>query len=254
MGDPAVTALERRLRGIGDELAFPPTPRLASSVPARLLTERAAMRTRRPFPGIALWTRRRTLVAAVIGLLLIGGAAVAGRLAIGAVGVRIVSGTPTTGPTSTEASLGRAVPLERAAELAGFDPRYPPSLGEPDDVRVALTWGAARVVVLGWRADRSGEAIPGLPWSSVLMELPGEDELALKQVLTGDALVPTSVDGEEALWLAEPHELLLRTPDGGEQRLSVRGHTLVWQHDGITYRLETLLGKGDARALAETTP
>ena len=253
MADPSGTALEGRLRAIAADLAFPPTPPLAASVTSRLLSERAATRSRRPFPGVATWTRRRTVVVTVLGLLLVGGVAVAGRLAIGAVGVRIVERIPAPGPTTTEASFGRSVALDDVPALIGFGPAYPPSLGKPDDVRIAQTWSGARIVVLGWRADDPGDAIPGVPWSTVMMELPGDNELAVKNVLGGGAVEPARVDGSRALWIEGPHELILRGPDG-EHRLAVEANTLIWQRDGITYRLETLLGKPDARGLAETLP
>lgn len=251
MAEPVMT-IERTLRALADEVAFPETPPLAASVTSRLLSERASTPRRRPFPTIALWTRRRALVLAVLGVLLVGGAAVAGRLAIGAVGVRIVP-TPAATPTATEASLGRAVTLDEAADLLGYEPAYPPSFGEPDDVRVARAWSGDGIVVLAWRATGGAEAIPGTPWSALLMQLPGEDELAVKSVLAGDALEPATVDGSDALWIGGAHDLILMTPHG-EQRLRVAANTLVWQAAGITYRLETLLSKPAARTVAASIP
>lgn len=251
MAEPVPQAIERTLRALSDRLAFPETPPLAASVTSRLLVERAVSPARRPFAGIALWTRRRTLVLAVVGLMLIAGAAVAGRLAIGAVGIRVLPAPPTATPTLTEASLGRPVSLDEAAGLLGFEPAYPPSLGTPDDVRVADVWSGERVVVLAWRPPSDEAGIPGTPWRALLMQLPGEDELAFKEVLSGGAVEHARVSGAPALWIAGTHELVLLTPDG-EQRLSVAANTLVWQRDGVTYRLETRLSKPDARALAET--
>lgn len=253
MAEPATQVTERRLRALATEVAYPQTPSLAASVTSRLLNERAARASRRPFPGIALWTRRRVLVFAVFGLLLVSGVAVAGRLAIGAVGVRIVPAPPRSTPTTTEASLGRPVTLEEAADAIGFEPAYPPSLGEPDDVRIAETWSAARVVVLAWRTPAGDDGVPGTPWSTLLMQLPGDDELAFKEVLGGGAVQAAKVDGAEALWIAGAHDLVLLTPEG-EQRLSVAANTLVWQGDGVTYRLETRLSKPGARVLAESIP
>jgi len=254
MAEPAAGIVERELRALGGELAFPETPPLAASVTSRLLSERVASRTPRPFPGVALWTRRRTLALAVAGLLLVGGAAVAGRLAIGAVGVRIVQRSPSVEPSTNEAAFGRPVSLAEATDLLGFVPAYPARLGVPDDVRIAQAWSGTHVVVLAWRpAPGEDRPIPGLPWSTLLMQLPGEDELAIKEVLGGGAVEPAKVNRSEALWIAGAHDLILRTPEG-ERRFLVVSNTLVWQHDGITYRLETGLSKPDARALAETMP
>ena len=250
MGEP-VTRIERQLRTLGPELAFPATPPLVASVTSRLLAERAATPSRRPFPGVALWTRRRALAVAVLGLLLLGGVAVAGRLAIGAIGVRIVQHPSAGGPTATERDLGQAVPLEDVAAMVGFEPAFPPALGEPDDVRVARTWSGARLAILAWRSAERDLAIPGTRWSTLLMQLPGDDELAVKQVLGGGSVEPATVAGADALWIGGPHELILMTPEG-DVRLRIEANTLIWQRGGITYRLETLLDKPDARALAET--
>ncbi len=251
MAEPAEAVIERRLRALTSELAYPETPPLAASVTSRLLSERAASRSRRLFPGAALWTRRRTVALAVAGLLFLGGAAVAGRLAIGAVGIRIVPKASTPPATGTEASLGRASSLAEAADVLGFEPAFPPSLGPPDDVRIARTLAGPRVVVLAWRAGPSDDAIQGTPWTTLLMEVPGHREVAFKEVYANVGIEPTFVGGSEALWIEGPHELVLITPNG-ERHLSVAAHTLVWEHGDVTYRLETLLPQQAARTLAET--
>ena len=55
-----------------------------------------------------------------------------------------------------------------------------------------------------------------------------------------------AVDGNDALWFEEPHEVVLLEPDGTRRTESARlaGHTLIWLDDGTTLRLEGDLSLG----------
>ena len=70
MGDRPMTTeqVASALTGLSSELAYPATPSMRSAVTARLENERAAG-ARPAFPRRALWSRRRVLVLATIGLL-----------------------------------------------------------------------------------------------------------------------------------------------------------------------------------------
>ena len=84
-----------------------------------------------------------------------------------------------------------------------------------------------------------------------MLEIPGDDELVLKTVNRFEDLVTTVVDGRRAGWIPAPHELDLRTKTGS-LTFSVAGNVLIWERDGVTYRLETALGFDAAIALAES--
>ena len=60
-----------------------------------------------------------------------------------------------------------------------------------------------------------------------------------------------SVDGVPAFWIPVPHPVVIETERGTETFLA-RGNVLIWEVEGITYRLETTLGKAGADALAES--
>jgi hypothetical protein len=220
----------------------------------RFLQERPPAR-RPTFPGLALWPRRRVLLLAVAGLiLLLAGTAVAARLAIGAIEIRVIRTPPASTPSAVEsgASLGQRVTLEEAQQTVDFPVVLPAALGPPAEVHVAESVFSSRVVVLVWEADASHPRIEGTPWGTILMELPGSKEpLASKEILAETTLQAVQVGSHDAFWISGPHQLSLLTPQG-EQRFTVTGNVLLWEQDGTTLRLETGLPKAEAVALAES--
>jgi hypothetical protein len=60
-----------------------------------------------------------------------------------------------------------------------------------------------------------------------------------------------SVNGARAFWIPVPHPILIET-ERGTGRCLAYGNVLIWRVNGITYRLETSLGKAEADALAES--
>jgi hypothetical protein len=245
--------LERALIALGSTLEYPPAPPMAPAVTARLLAERAAAR-RPPFPGLALWPRRRVLLLALAGVLLLAGTAVAARLAIGAIEIRVVPtpSVPTPSTVESGVALGERVTLEGARARVGFSVVLPPGLGPPTEVHLAESLFGSRVVVLVWDADASHPPIGGTPWSTILMELPGgKGPLAFKEIVAETTFQAVQVGNADAFWISGPHQLSLLTPDG-ERRFTVTGNVLLWKQDGTTLRLETALPKAEAVALAET--
>lgn len=246
-------ALVAELRSVARRLEFPPTPAIAPTVVARISADAAARRARPPFPGIALWSRRRLIAAIALGLLLLGGAAVAARLAIGAVGVEVIPSLAPTPPAEAPSAFGRPVPIRQVRRAVGFDVVWPAGFGAPDDAFVIRSGsGLGAVAVLAWH-DATGQRIPSTPWDVVLIELPGSAEIATKTVLP-TSIDTVRVDGERAFWITGPHDLGMRGAFGGEV-VRVRGNALIWQGaPGVTYRLESMLTEREAVSLAETMP
>jgi phage gp45-like len=64
-----------------------------------------------------------------------------------------------------------------------------------------------------------------------------------------------SVGGAPGIWLfGRRHAVVFVGADGREYRTvgALAGHTLVWQHGGIAYRLEAELSLPEALELAES--
>ena len=83
--------LKAGLAALSGDLALPVTPAFGEAVTARLTLERAAG-ARPRLPSRALWSRRRVLVLATIGLLAALALAAAARLAIGTIEIRVQPG------------------------------------------------------------------------------------------------------------------------------------------------------------------
>jgi hypothetical protein len=206
------------------------------------------------------------LLLALAGLLAVpqARAAIIDFLQIG--GIRIFTAPPTQMPGTEEGQIqtpqrpGRdaaaPTPLASALDLAGETtlevaqraadfaiglPTYPPDLGAPD--RVFLQKLGGPLIVLVWTA-------PGQP-DRVILSLHefGPDTFAEKYAPT--VIQQTAVNGTPAVWTEGEHLLLFKSGDAGPRQL-VRGHTLIWQRDGITYRLETDRAPEEATRIAES--
>lgn len=249
MREPA--DLERALAGLTPRLAYPPTPAIAPAVVSRLSAARQSG-LRPPLPGLALWPRRRLLVAVAIGVLAILGIAAATRVVIGALEIRTVRMLPPN-PTVTPLpeAVGDSVTLEEAQADVGFRILLPAGSAEPDTVRTLPTPFGDRSVLLAW-TDPSLPPIDGVPWTLVLLELPGDQEYAFKLVAGQGAVRDVEVAGRRGYWLGEPHQLVLETATE-VQTFSVTGNVLVWAAgDRLVLRMETALPLREAIALAET--
>ena len=254
MGDRPKTTeqVASALTVLSSELAYPATPSMRSAVTARLENERAAG-ARPAFPRRALWSRRRVLVLATIGLLAALALAAAARFAIGGIEIRVQPGvTPSASlPPVEPDALGDPVPAEEAFALAGFEPSVP-SGPAPDEVYVVDSPFGDPGLVLAWRPSATYPALPGTDWGLVLLAFQGDDETIIKSVQAFEDVHPARVDGTPGAWIPVPHVLEIDT-ERGFQTFSVRGNVLIWEVDDVTYRLETSLDRAQARALAEST-
>ena len=252
--------LGRSLTALAGDLAWPNTPDVAAAVASTIREEHAAPSL--VAPRLSLPSRRRTLLLVVAGVLALAGVALAARLVfhLGAIGVEIVDGPATSLPstTVTDADLGREVSPAGAARVAGFGPALPDALGPPDrlwvdETEIDLESGElAKRIVSAWEPSEELPTIEGTNTGALLMQFEGEWEVAAEQLFAetdryGDAIV----EGRPAFWTTGPHTLTLVS--GREShRVLVTGNVLIWQDAGYTFRLETMLPRAEAIALAET--
>ncbi|MCT2581688.1 hypothetical protein [Actinophytocola gossypii] len=231
---------EALLRDLAPHLDVPPPPS-GDALTTAVLT-RLDEHTRRPRVLLA------RLAAAVIALLLALGAAMAvspqvraavlDLLRVGA--VQLTHQPPPEASRTVPLPGERTVTLDQARDLADFPLKTPAILGDPHQVRVA-GGTPPRVVTLhheGVRVDQIDGTL---------------DPLFLKFSHTADA-VPTRVGDAYALWLPRPHAVRYLDPDGHphEEPARLAATTLIWQADGITYRVEGDLTRADAVRLAES--
>jgi hypothetical protein len=240
--------LESRLRALGADTRFPPTPDLA-----------AAVRSRLAIPGpqepLVRRHRRRTVAIAIALALLVPAAALAAVpstrhtildwLGLRSVEVRTVPTPPTPGVSAPPGAgdLGDRVTLDQARARLPFTVRVPATLERPEQVYVAAVPPGGRVTFLYPR--RSGR--PRL----LVTEFRGsETRTYLRKFLgPGAHAEPVRVAGAPGAWLTgRPHGFayadrtgIIRTED---TRLA--GNVLLWERGGIVFRLEGRLTKTDA--------
>jgi hypothetical protein len=267
--------LEAALADLGEAIAWPPTPDLAATVGARVQRDPVPLRR----PGQRPLRRALLLAAALV--LALAGAAVAIRLGLDLLDIRtgpIPSATPTavagagaspgSGPSSRPApsptvadpglrlGMGRAATLADALAEASFPILVPGALGEPDhaylggpDLRgqVAFLYDASAELPAADSLDGAGLLITQARGHS-------DDDLARKLVDTGLATIEAvTVDGVPGYWIAgDPHVFWYLAPDGTAIQESRRlvGDTLVWERDGILYRIEGAVGLERALEIA----
>lgn len=231
--------LESELRALGRSLDVPPPRDVSAAVLTRLSSAAPARR--------GLSVRLRWL--AVVALVLLAGtvtiaaspevrAGIVSLLRYAGIEIRIDS-APTPLPTG-QGTLPdtRTVSLADARAAASFDVLVPSVLGAPDLVQL-VDGTPPRVVSLMWRSGIRLDAFDG------------RIEYAYyKKVVDNQSLQWVDIDADEpAIWIDGPHPLAYVDRDGVSRTETARlaAKSLLWQKNGITYRLE-----GD-RSLEEMT-
>jgi hypothetical protein len=227
--------LERELRDLAGDVAWPATPDLAAAVRARI-AHRPLRSSGAPFRRRS----RRLALAVASALVAIPAAAFAVPASRDAIletlGLRHVAVErvphvpPGGGPV-----LGRGTTLADAARLAGFTPRVAAALGPPSAVHVEQ-----RIVTLTYDLQHA-----------LLAQARGAlDRAILHKIVAVDARVrPVRVNGAPGLWLPSPHAYAWTDATGPPVR---SGPALVWEQDGLVLRLEGVPSLDRAVAVAES--
>jgi hypothetical protein len=266
------TELERKLYEDARSFEYPPTPNIADSI-AWTSVDQAR---RQPIRGLSA----RLAWAVVIFLVVMSGllavppvrAQILEFIQIGAIRIflREPSATATPLATTPAPSSGAGLPappptaahqvtatplasflslagrttLAEAKTRAGFAirlPNYPEDLGTPDLVFLQDMDGPA--VLLIWLRTGNEQEI-----ELSLLEM-GPGTFAGKSV--PEIIQETTVNGHTALWTEGPHLLEFRS-GYHMANLVVKGNVLIWEQEGITYRLEGDLSLVEAVEIAES--
>jgi hypothetical protein len=183
--------------------------------------------------------------------------AVADLLGVG--GVRITRADGPLRDVDGRLDLGRRVTLAQARRLAPGPLPRPAALGAPTAVFAGEPPGG---ITLVWAPDETLPEVLDFDVGLLITAFPGgldglSEGLIGKRTTAGGTVQLTDVNGEPAYWLAgEPHEFFYVDEHGQARQDTVRlsGSALVWEHDGVTYRLESALQQPDAMHLAESVP
>ncbi|MFF2185515.1 hypothetical protein [Streptomyces sp. NPDC058155] len=209
--------------------------------------------------------RWRALAAGVSGLLVVlvltppVRAAVADWFDFGGVQVRY-DPTATPGPGAPVPGCGDPMPIEEVERRAGFAPRIPAELGEPDQVSLDGVSAGRPVVSLCW-TDSGGRTIR-LEEFRAGLDLGFSKQV--RQMPQWLVLHPGELNESTGLWFADPHLLRFRLIDdrgeGWTRSARTAGPTLLWEDNGpsgsgepLTLRLEGVASMERATAVARST-
>jgi len=222
--------LASELRALGRSAVVPP---VAEGLATAVLEVVADEPVRRSLVDV-LRTRWRALLA-LLALLVAGAvvvspvrATVAEWLNIGGVEARPVGQTPSTAPT-VPAVTGR-MGLQDAERVAGFTPSVPRVLGAPAGVEASQGF-----LAMSWAGGARLEQFEAQPSPMYIKKYYMSLEV---------------VDSVNGFWFSSPYELVLVDQAGKEKTIRVAGPTLVWVHDGRTFRLEGVADKARATEIA----
>jgi hypothetical protein len=276
--------MERELGELGRRLAFPPTPDLAVAVRGATTRRTPVGRGEaRRFPvRRVLAAAAIVLLALVAGLVLSGGFRATVADFFGIRGVRIVIERETPAPTATvgvpatpaaspvaspraEATpvgtgllLGRQVTLAAAQAAVPYTIHVPTlgSLGEPDEIYLRTPPDGNTMVSFLYLPATGLPETEQTGVGALLMQFEARDDVGYiaKVVAFDTTVLDVDVRGRHGLWIAGTHQMLLLTDPsagccGGSRSA---GNVLLWEQDGLTFRLESSLGQNDALAIAES--
>ena len=265
--------LDRVLIELRHRLGYPPTPDLAGAVRDRLARPAAPKQhppKRLPFLFLG---HRAAVVLLALTLLAIGTlamlpsarTAVADRLGLRGVAIRFLDGAPTPAspPVGGGLLLGRRVDLDAAQDGVPFPIHVPTldALGPPDEVYRSGVPSDGMISFV-YRADRDLPAGLETGVGALLTQFRAATDRVLvekgffvKGVPTGARLETVTINGGPGYWIeGDAHSFLYRDPSGNveveEYRLAA--NVLLWEQDGLTFRLESALPKERAVAIAES--
>jgi hypothetical protein len=247
--------LERSLTAVGKRIAWPDDADLTSSLRSAIGDDT---------PRRVTWARglayAATLAALVVALSLVSfpgvRTAVADFLGIGGVRIDTEGSVPTP---ADEFDLGERMSLSQARNAVAFEVKVPAALGLPD-----LVWLDTGVsggqVALGYESSPDLPAAPGTDLGALVTQFPDAEvsDVALKKATgsqPGTAFEPVTVEGDQGFWVSgEPHVIAYLEPDGDIRNETVRlaGNVLLWESNGVTYRIESTLSLSDVLAIAES--
>lgn len=256
--------LEATLADLGDRLAYPRPTRLADAVRARLREPRAgrwwdALRSPRYAFVPAVATLAVLALAVVVAL---PGARAAASEFLHLRGIDIFRAPAIETPVATAVPratfAGALTTLDEARRRADFTVRAPtdPRLGTPDEVYRGLsTTGTHDVVTLVYSSRAGVPVSREAGVSALIVEFRGriDETLFAKVAGAGTRIEDVTVNGGKGFWIeGEPHLFFYRDEAGNiwNETLRLAGNTLLWEQDGVTFRLEAQVTREDALRIA----
>jgi len=269
MNRPPSEPIERRLERAARAFPYPATPSLVDALRNPQRPKRGIAKSRRPLlaalaavvvlaalllavPGVRAAVR--SWIVGVIEIIPSAPVASASPAPTRAASTPARSATATT-PTPTvesDALRGLVGPTSLQDARRRFPspirlPSYPAELGAPDRVYLQNLNGSATILV--WLDPENPSRV------RLSLHLLSSPAFGSKTNVPPENARETSVGGRRALWIDAPHLLEVYNDRGSRDlvlRRLVEGNVLIWEQDGVTYRLETELPLEEAIRIAES--
>jgi hypothetical protein len=252
--------LDRMLRDVATSIEWPAEPQIAARVRARVQAtppiaptwwERVRPILTQPSFAVTL-----AIVAFCAFLIVSESARVAVADFLGLDGVRIEFTEELPDDLGTRLDLGEVVSLDEARGSVDFDVLVPTAgdLDAPDRVYFDSTVGDGQVSFV----YRPRKGLPPTVNQNVGLlvmqyQVSLEESYYKKLVAHTNTIEEVAVGSDFGFWVKGPH--LIEFQDDGEvgfDRTRLAGNTLLWEHDGVTIRLESALSKSQALRIAES--
>jgi hypothetical protein len=140
-------------------------------------------------------------------------------------------GTSSPSPTPGPGQIGSRTTL-RAAELStGGRLLVPARLGPPDQV-----WQSVGIINLIYEGATANEP------RYVITEVTSANRPLLEKIISLQSVVTrVNINGDHAFWIVGLQELIYLDPDGSDHHIATQlaANSLLWEHHGVTVRMET---------------
>lgn len=256
--------LEQRLLGLGTAMSWPKTPDL--HFPPALPPRRSRLTP----------LKLRFLAAATVFVFLFGAAlALSGEFRHTVAGVFGVDGidivirnddqtAPALSPIAplSELVVGRPVEFADAPDLVDFVPMFPAELGRPAELYLRELPGGELMLTAVYPANATIPETAETGVGLLLMQFVAGGEVPmLVKGISGSfsALAEVAIGESMGIWLEGVSDLTVPSdPSAGAEAFLTRptANVLLWQRDGVTYRMESSLSLIEAAEIARsmTTP
>lgn len=240
---------------------FPETPPLAREVRRRIeagplpVAEIRLPRTRPPLlrPALVSVAALALVLTVTLSLSVTARRAVADLL--GVVGIRVTFGEepPGTPRPLAEIGLGTRVSRAEASERVGFRVTTPRAVGAAPAIYFDEYVGRRGMVSIVYPRGAATLADADLLVTEFSASL--HPDFFKKLAVVGSKVRYVRVRSSEGYWISgEPHYFFYQERDGETRQESIRlaGNVLLWEEDGITYRIEGAGTLAEALRLADS--
>ncbi|MDQ3953243.1 MAG: hypothetical protein M3279_09830 [Actinomycetota bacterium] len=248
------------LQEVAREDVWPPTPPLAEKVRSRIERGRmpvAEVRLPRTRPSLLRPAAVVCVVALALGITLSLSATARQAVAdlLGVVGIRVTfDGDPAVTPRPRSSiPLGPPVSRAVASERAGLDVRVPAAVAGAPAFHYDPSIGDGGMVSVVY--PRSAQRLSEVDLL-VTQFVAGVDQTAVKKIATAGARVTyVRVRSSDGYWIGGGPHLFFYVDEDGEMRaetVRLAGRVLLWEEDGVTYRIEGARSPAEALKIADS--